>query len=243
MIVIYCADGNKRFAQIAIDSGMEYGARLPGKTYHPIYFADQNWKNPNREKYMAQVAEKKPHMATVLDLERKDQYNEVLDWASEITNYVQVVIIVPKVKGITEKLPREINGKEIRLGYSVPTRYGATHISQAEFYGWPIHLLGGSPEKQMLYCGINLRIPDAQLSFDLDLPRLNVKSIDGNMILGQATRHCQFWCPGNAKYAQNKFWPTVREWNDGNPINKDAPYLAFRMSCENIMKVWNEYDI
>lgn len=83
MELIYCAAGNARFAQIAIDAGFLYGAQLPGTTYHPIWFADQNWKKPDRTKYMAALAEHRPHMASVLDLERADQLDEVLSWAEE----------------------------------------------------------------------------------------------------------------------------------------------------------------
>ena len=71
--LIYCAGGNPRLAQIAVEHGFEYGARLPDSTYYPMYFADQDWKNPDREKYMKALSEHKPYMATVLDLEQHEQ--------------------------------------------------------------------------------------------------------------------------------------------------------------------------
>ena len=45
--IIYCADGNERFARIAIDAGFTFGAQLPNTVYYPPEFTDQNWKAPN----------------------------------------------------------------------------------------------------------------------------------------------------------------------------------------------------
>lgn len=222
--LIYCASGNKRFAQIAIDNGFKYGARLPSTIYHPVYFADQDWKNPNRDKYIAALAEHKPHMATVIDWERPGQLSEVIGWAEDAAQYVEIVLIIPKVIGGIDKLPREIGGAEIRLAYSVPTRYGGTHVPTWEFAGWPVHLLGGSPHKQI------------EMEYYLD-----VKSIDGNMANLMATRYLQFWMPGNAYYAKNRFWPTLKEENDNIRVEgEDLIYDAFEKSCKNIMQAWKK---
>ena len=37
------------------------------------------------------------------------------------------------------------------LGFSVPSKYGATNLSPFLFQGLKIHLLGGSPERQLSY--------------------------------------------------------------------------------------------
>jgi len=147
--LIYCAAGNRRFAQIAIDAGFHYGAQLPNTIYHQPYFVDQDWRRPNRDRYMAALAQYKPHMATVLDLERDEQLPEVLAWAEDAAQHVEVVIIIPKAYGIIDHLPRTIGGAEVRLGYSVPTKYAGTQLPVWEFGGWPVHLLGGTPQAQM----------------------------------------------------------------------------------------------
>lgn len=173
----YCADGNPRFAKIAIDAGFKYGAQLPGKgtVYFPVEFADQNWKKPNRARYMELLAQHKPHMATVLDLEREDQLPEVLSWGEEAAQFVDVVLIIPKVFSIIGRIPHHIGKADVRLGYSVPTLYGGTELPLWEFEHRPVHLLGGSPKKQ-------LRIADY----------LNVLSADGNAIQ-KAAQHGQVW--------------------------------------------------
>lgn len=220
--IIYCANGNRRMVQIAVDAGMLYGAQLPWTIYPdvaPLYFADQNWKRPNRERYMEAISLHRPHIATVLDLERSDQLSEVLDWAEEAAQFVEVVVIVPKCS-VIERIPEEIGGKQIRLGYSVRTKFGATSVPVWEFGRRPVHLLGGSPHRQIEMAHY-----------------MNVVSLDGNYSLKIAFQSSQFWVPGNARYARNRHYPTLNE-ADGYRWGNDAPYEAFRRSCENIVLAW-----
>ena len=147
--LIYCYDSRK-FQEIAIECKWLYGVKLPGTVYFDdLYFSDQDWKKPDKERYINAVKEYRPHMATVLDLEKESQFDEVIEWAECIAPYVNILIIIPKVSGMIQKLPKRINSKEIRLGYSVPTSYAGTKVMFLEFCGWPIHLLGGHPTKQM----------------------------------------------------------------------------------------------
>lgn len=219
--LIYCANRNKQFTEVAIRFGMEYGSQLPNTVYYPLYFADQDWKNPKKEAYLNAIAEHRPHMATVLDLEKPEQFNEVMGWAEEIAQYVEVIGIIPKYTGAIAQLPRKINGKEVRLCYSVPTKYGGTNIPIWEFTGWPIHLLGGSPHKQMEIAKY-----------------IKVDSVDGNYIQKMAVKWCSVWHPGTETYARNRYFPTLREMEIGT--DEDAPYLAFQLSCENVVKAWSE---
>ena len=209
-------------AKIAIDAGFLYGSQLPETVHFPIFFADQDWKNPDRDRYMSELAKHTPHMATVLDLERQDQLEEVIGWAEDAAQHVSTILIIPKFSGAIAQLPRTINGAGVRLAYSVPTKYGGTEVPAWEFSGWPVHLLGGSPQRQMVIAKY-----------------LDVRSVDGNMHNKMAMRHCQFWSPGNARYAQNRYWPTLREANDGvNWQGDNAHHEAFRRSCENIINAW-----
>lgn len=123
-------------------------------------------------------------------------------------------------------LPRSIGGKPIRLGYSVPTKFSGTPVPLWEFKGWPVHLLGGSPKTQF------------RLAYYLD-----VVSVDGNMHSLMATKYCAYFTLERVPGARNHPWPTLKEanggvaWGDGS-AEADAPYEAFRRSCENIMKMW-----
>jgi len=192
--------------------------------YFPLYFADQDWRGPDRERYMAELARHRPVMATVLDWEREERLPEVLSWAEEAVQYVEQVLIVPKVIGGIPRLPRRVGGKQVVLAYSVPTRYAGTEVPLWEFAGWPVHLLGGSPHRQMEMWRYLNGIAE-------------VVSVDGNMVSKMAIKRCQFWVAGTAHYARSCWWPMLRE-ADGCWWGKDAPYEAFRRSCVNIVDAW-----
>lgn len=243
--IIYCADGNKRFAKIAIDCGFTYGAQLPNKVYFKPDFTDQDWQKPDLKKYAKAVKVYRPRLATVLDWERWSQLGIVMYWVFKIAPYVrEAIIIIPKVRfvrsGWQSYIPKSIMGLEVRLGYSVPTRFSGTSVSLTDFLGWPIHLLGGSPLSQAHLAGLNQN--NNRL---IDAPKLNVVSVDGNYHQAMAIRHNRFFVPdGSARYATDRYWPTLCEtdgtrWGDGSNTS-DAPYEAFRRSCVSIMKMWND---
>lgn len=165
---------------------------------------------------MSELAKHRPHMATVLDLEREDQLPEVLSWAEEAAQFVEIVCIIPKAYGVIARLPHRIGKADIRLAYSVPTRYGGTDVPTWEFDGWPVHLLGGSPNAAM-------RVADY----------LDVHSTDGNYHLLKASRYCEFWQDGK--------WHELQD--PGGHVARDAIYEAFRRSCENITAAWHRKEI
>jgi len=212
---------------IAISARFLYGARLPeDKPHFPIYFADQDWHNPNRDRYMAEIKKHQPQMATVLDLEMKGQLKEVLSWAEEAAQFCTMVVVIPKVKGTIKHIPKRINGKYIVLGFSVPTKYGSTPVPKDEFAGRRVHLLGGSPHHQM-------RVWDIMRNY------CEVVSVDGNYAQRMAVRHNRFWVDGTAWGASNRWFPRLDE-TDGLKWDNDAPYEAFRRSCENIRIAWEQ---
>lgn len=214
--LIFCGGGNKRYAEIAISAGFEYGARLPGTVYYPLYFADQNWKHPNRKLYMDGLKKYRPIIASVLDWEQEEQLTEILDWATEAARYVHKIMIIPKVHGGIKFLPNKIDGKPVILGYSVPTKHGGTDLFLSEFVGWPVHLLGGSPRSQIRFSKY-----------------LNVVSADGNMAMLMANKYCAFFDDS----FHGTCWPTLLDY-DNKRWNGDGPYEAFRRSCENIRLYW-----
>lgn len=214
--LIFCGGGAPVFTGIAIESGFLYGARLPSSTYAPLYFADQNWKKPDRASYMRALEKERPTIASVLDWEREDQLSEVLSWAEEAARFVKIIMIIPKVSGISS-LPHYIGGAEVRLGYSVPTKHGGTSLHVAEFMSRSVHLLGGSPGAQM------------RLSQYMD-----VKSADGNMSLKMANRGL-YWIKGKKTFSND--WVSLREI-DGKKWDGNGNHEAFRRSCINIVKAW-----
>lgn len=215
--IIYCAGGNKRFAEIAIEHGFLYGSRLPSTTYYSIFFADQEWKEPNRDRYTKLVKQEKPYMASVIDVDDDNKIDEAKIWAEEIAPSVNKIIMIPK---IDFDIPLSIGGKEVIVGYSVPTRYGGTSIPIERYLDRKIHLLGGSPHKQM---DIYRKYPKS------------IYSIDGNYHQAMAIRHNKVW-ERNYKRAYGK-WTKLSDYL-GEKCDFDCPYRAFDISCENIIKEW-----
>jgi hypothetical protein len=216
-VLIYCASGNKQFSEIAKNSGFELGAQLPGTVYYQIYFADQDWKKPNRKAYMDGLKKYRPRMASVMDWEKEDQLSDVLSWAEEAADYCDTVMIIPKVQNKINLLPKKINGKVLRIGYSVPTKYGGTELPLFDFIGWPIHLLGGSPAAQMRLTKY-----------------MRVESVDVNMHMKMATRFCLSWTLGG--HTTNR-WTSIKN-EDSTRFDGDGPEEAFARSCKNICEAW-----
>lgn len=215
--LIYCAAGNPAFGRAALEAGWQYGARLPAwfDSALPLSFADQDWKGPDRAAYMACLEKHRPDTATVLDLEREEQLAEVLSWAVEAAAFVWRVLVIPKVSGVIERLPRQVGKAQVVLGYSVPTSYGGTTVPLWEFAGWPVHLLGGSPQRQ------------------LDLARfLDVVSLDGGMAQQQANR-CRFW---TRQKVNGSPWVQLRD--AGDTRTEGANLECFRRSLVNIRAAW-----
>ena len=213
--MIYCADGNPKFAEVAVTGGWLYGARLPATVYQRVFFADQDWKDPDRKAYMMALKEHQPHTATVLDWERRDQLGEVLSWAEEASRWVRRVVVIPKVFGGLTSIPERIGRAEVVIGYSVPTKYGGTPLPLWEFGRRPVHLLGGSPHKQMALSRV-----------------LNVVSADGNMAHQQA-HHCRFW---SEKSGPKGHWWQLKDGGDGR--GEGANLEAFRKSMGNVLRAW-----
>lgn len=239
--LIYCADGNPRYISIAANEPDEndkrkygehhflIGAQMPRKVYRDnLYFIDVHpQKLPKQPVYVNRVKRYRPFLASVHDWTEMSRFDEIMMRAEEISQYADNVLLIPKVPGGIKLLPRTINKKPVILGYSVSTDHGSTPVEKNEFAGWPIHLLGGSPHEQMRLFREFSRIAD-------------VVSVDGNMHNKMANRYCAFWDP--TKSTSRGYWPTIEEydkkrWGDGS-VSADAPYEAFRRSCENIWIEW-----
>lgn len=169
---------------------------------------------------MKALEQHRPACATVLDWEREEQLAEVLSWAEEAAQHVtEAVLIVPKVVGGVPSLPGEIGGKRLILAYSVPTSYGGSPLPLWEYVGRPVHLLGGSPQKQLAVWHTLRGVCE-------------VVSADGNMAHQQAHR-CRYW---SRLKGPNGHW---RQLSDtGDVRGEGANLAAFRLSLVNIKGAW-----
>jgi hypothetical protein len=221
--LIFCADGNSGHAGVAVAAGWLYGARLPAKGLapHPLAFADQDWKRPDRAKYMACLARHRPSLATVLDWEHPEQLPEVFSWAEEAAQYVaEAVLVIPKVPGGVPSIPGRIGGKEVWLAYSVPTSYGGSPLGLWEFAGRPVHLLGGSPQKQREIWSYLRGIAD-------------VRSLDNNMVKKMATGRCCYWTRHTTGHGH---WQPI-----ARAVEHNAPDECLKRSLVAIGEAWGDW--
>ena len=168
---------------------------------------------------MTCLAAERPALATVLDWEGPEQLPEVLAWAEEAAQHVgEAVLLVPKVPGGVPLLPRRIGGKPVWLAYSIPTSHGGSPLGLWELAGWPVHLLGGSPQRQREVWSYLRGIAD-------------VRSLDGNMAKKMATGRCLYWTRRRVKGSP---WVPL-DGHDG-----DGPLECVRRSCANIAAWWQE---
>jgi hypothetical protein len=111
-----------------------------------VYFVDIDWKNYNFDRHLRAVMKVQPTMTVARDVTENEHIDDVLHEASALAVYTETVVVVPKDPDLRRK--RRLGVPEMfRLGYSVPTRYGATEISPEHFTG-DVHLLGGRPDVQ-----------------------------------------------------------------------------------------------
>ena len=216
--------GSRQYSLIAKRNGFKYGARLPCTTYFDLHFADQNWKNPDLSKYIEYIKKERPSVATILDWELEEQEAEVFEWAEMVSPFVDLVLFIPKAENTIHKIPSSIGGTKVGLAYSVPTRYGGTKLPIQKFVGFPVHLLGGSPHKQM----------------DIYINRgdVDIVSADGNYHMKKAG-FGEYWVWGSKRGRALGSWRNLNDYL-GYRARSKGNYIAFDLSCRNIMKAWKE---
>jgi hypothetical protein len=111
---------------------------------------------------LSAVRATEPFMTVARDVENYRHLPKILDQAAELARFADYVIVVPKDTRMAEKLA-DVIPPQYLLGYSVPSRYGATSLPATAFGSRPVHLLGGRPDIQRQFAKV-----------------LNVVSIDGN---------------------------------------------------------------
>lgn len=216
--IIFCQGGTSPYTHIAFDEGWLPGCRsdnpFAGKNKHVIpIMIDWNFHTPNWNRHIRAVEKHRPKYATAPDVYSHDDLEETKKQVSALAEYAENVIVVPKITGIIEQImtwPKAI------LGYSVPTKYGATDVPIWEFQQYPVHLLGGGPKSQ------------------IDLARfMNVVSADCK---------AHFRAAGFGKYYDISL--SSKKITDDQIQESSGFRSSFRLSCKYILDVWKkDYDV
>ena len=182
---------------LAVRSGWGYGTRSSDLAcgacgiyaMHRPGFIDNHYENYDHKRHVAVVKHWEPKYATVRDVMSERQCEDsgipyyapeqIFEWADELSEYAENVIVIPKTVKSIDKVP-----EQYVLGYSVPTSYGGTPLPIEAFKGRRVHLLGGSPSKQIRYWQA---MPDDVVSMDNNYILLTSKfgsvwTHDGSMV-------------------------------------------------------------
>ncbi len=146
MDVIYCAGGNIRLANIAIEEGFLYGARSDDvRSLRCNGLIDVKWDNYNWQRHIELTATHRPKYAVAPDIMVMRQVPRALRLAERLAKYCHKVIVVPKIHGIIKYIPTEYV-----IGVSVPSSYSGFLPDIEELSGREVHLLGGTPRLQRM---------------------------------------------------------------------------------------------
>lgn len=179
---------------LAVQAGLKYGiqsanyrlcpyvGKLSGR--HEVVFIDNDYFDYKHDVHLSAVREIKPKYCTVMDVMTSEQckkdgiehheLSQILDWAEELSEHAENVIVIPKYDCL-DQIP-----EKFMLGFSVPTSHGGTPLPVEMFRGRRVHLLGGSWKKQLAYMAV--------LGDD-------VVSLDNNAVQNQARRFGSFVFP------------------------------------------------
>lgn len=212
--LIYCAAGNPALVEIAREEGWLLGMRSDASPMrYPPVFVDIDYKQADFMRHLEMVKRYRPKYATIPDLSEQvlseEDITRAIKQAEQVRPYCEVVLIVPKLPEQIALIP-----PDIAIGYSVPSRYGGATYPIWELAGRQIHLLGGSPRKQM--------------QAFLHLSAIGeVTSADGNYAQAQAVKYAMYW--------QKHQWHYHPLKEQGG---KNLYVECWRWSCKNLMQAW-----
>lgn len=210
--LIFCAGGNPRLMDIAMEEGWLPGARSDAWARVPLQFVDIDYKKPNWQKHLERVKRECPKYASTTDLSEKEvseaDIARAIEQAEQLAPYCEIPLIIPKLPGQIEQIP-----DSIAVGYSIPSSYGGAQYPIWELAGRRIHLLGGSPKKQYEAASYLAGIA-------------TVISADGNYATKMAQRYMEFW--------------SGRKWEHWPGFGEDEYYHCCRASLRNIRQMWRK---
>lgn len=139
---------------------------------HNVGFIDIHWEEPDHEALLEATKRHEPEIVVAGDYDGEN-YGYINDWAAELDDYADQVVIVPHEPGEVERVPTWAT-----VGYSTPSEYAGTDAPVWEYRGRDVHILGGTVDQiQTLY----------QYLAD------DVVSIDCNSFHRSATQFAKYW--------------------------------------------------
>lgn len=165
----------------------------------PPGFLDIHWEEPDRDKLLVKTMQHQPKYVVAGDYDGNN-YAEINDFAEQLTQYAENVIIVPHEPGEVEKVP-----ECAIVGYSTPTSYAGTDAPIWEYTGKDVHILGGT-------------MP--QIKTVVNHLKNDIVSLDTNTMHRDATQFGEYWSPSGRQRKQVAHpGNTVREAYENSILN------------------------
>ena len=162
-------------------------------------FLDVHWKDPDRDGLLVKCMQHRPKYVVAGDYDGEN-YGEINEFAKELRQFAENVIIVPHNPGEVEKVP-----DWAVVGYSTPTSYAGTDAPVWEYYGRDVHVLGGT-------------MP--QIKVVVDALRNDIVSMDTNTMHRDATQFGEYWSKsGRQRKKIARVGNTVREAYEKSILN------------------------
>jgi N-acetylglutamate synthase-like GNAT family acetyltransferase len=144
-------------------------------------FIDVHWEDPDRDSLLSKTMQHQPKYVVAGDYDG-DNHAEINEFASQLRQWADNVIIVPHEPGEVEEVP-----EWAVVGYSTPTQYEGTDAPLWEYYGRDVHVLGGT-------------MP--QIKLVVDHLRDDIVSLDTNTHHRDATQFGEYWSPSGRQRKQ-----------------------------------------
>lgn len=137
--------GNQYVPVYAKQAGMAYGTRHDTKPHDYCWMLDIKWKDYDWAQYMDIVRHLRPVQAMVADYEAPEQRNIMLQQVQQLRDEgVLNIMVCPKFASAVQDIPADCI-----IAVSVPSRYAGYIPNTAETGNRKVHLLGGTPQKQL----------------------------------------------------------------------------------------------
>ncbi len=140
---------SRRVLQIASRYGWQPAARYTNlrdvRCFDSLGLLDIEWRRYDFRHHLRSAKSSRPFITVARDILHVSEVTTVVREARQLLKYARHVVIVPKAPELATKM--QLIPKDFLLGFSVPTRYGATALPP-EAFDRPVHLLGGRPDVQ-----------------------------------------------------------------------------------------------
>jgi GNAT superfamily N-acetyltransferase len=145
ILSILVKGNNRQMPEVSRASGMAYGTRHIETPRDWPLMVDIHWRDYDWQDYMDKIAEWRPVMAMVPDYEYPSQRRQLYQHIRDLKAAgVLRIMVCPKFAGAVAHIP-----SWCLVAVSIPSSYAGFIPEFQELVGRRVHLLGGSPKKQI----------------------------------------------------------------------------------------------